>query len=123
MAEHNSLGKWGEKIAADILLREGATIRERNWRMGHLEIDIVASLGDIVIFGEVKTRADKNEDPLEAITPRKRANMAAAARVYLSNNSMFAAVRFDLFAIRGTPGDYEAEHIPDAFRPAIKTYR
>ena len=40
MAHHNELGRWGEDIAAAALEAEGAVIRERNWRMGRLEIDI-----------------------------------------------------------------------------------
>lgn len=123
MAQHNDLGSWGEDIAVAHLLREGATIRERNWRSGHLETDIIASKGDTFIFAEVKTRADMDEDPLEAIDSRKRAHMIRSAAAYLAATGIPAQCRFDLFAIRGTPADHTCEHIPSAFEPGIKTYR
>ena len=40
MARHNTLGKEGEEAACDFLIGRGYTIRETNWRLGHLEIDI-----------------------------------------------------------------------------------
>ena len=36
------LGQRGEDIACDYLRRIGHTILERNWRSGHLEIDIIS---------------------------------------------------------------------------------
>ena len=42
MAGHNVLGKIGEDIAADYLVKQGYHIRHRNWRKGHNELDIVA---------------------------------------------------------------------------------
>ena len=64
----------------DMLVGLGYAIVERNWRVGHLEIDIVASARPYSFFVEVKTRAaDSPEDPLDAIDRRKQAHMAAAA--------------------------------------------
>ena len=42
MARHNQLGKAGEKEAVEFLIKQGFTIRETNWRMDKLEIDIIA---------------------------------------------------------------------------------
>ena len=36
------VGKAGEDIAAGFLIKAGHTILERNWRSGHLEIDLIA---------------------------------------------------------------------------------
>jgi len=123
MAHHNELGRWGEDIAAAALEAEGAVIRERNWRMGRLEIDIVACKGADLIFAEVKARADAGEDPLEAVDERKIAHMVRAAEAYLRGCDVPFGVRFDLFAIRGTPSSHTVEHIPDAFYPPLKSYR
>ena len=68
MAKHNEIGKWGENLACDKLTSEGWAIAERNWREGHLELDIVAISADTIVFAEVKTRASMDEDPLEVIT-------------------------------------------------------
>ena len=58
MARHNDIGKWGENIACDILVGKGYAIIERNWRLNHLEIDIIASKGSRIVFAEVKTRGN-----------------------------------------------------------------
>ena len=50
MARHNDLGKWGEQLAADLLVTKGYAIAERNWRAGNMEIDIVAMKGARVVF-------------------------------------------------------------------------
>lgn len=123
MAKHNDTGKWGEDIACEALIAEGATIRERNWRMGHLEIDIVAQTDNSIVFAEVKTRSDHDDDPLEAITRAKMLAMVKAADTYLRTHELPHYPRFDVFAITGTPDDYRIEHIPDAFYPPLKTYR
>ncbi len=123
MARHNELGKWGERLAEEKLLAEGAVIRERNWRCGSLEVDLIASKDDYFIFAEVKTRRNKNEDPLDAVNDRKRTNMIRAAVTYLEMENLPVVCRFDLFAIRGTEDNYTLEHIPDAFIPKLKSYR
>lgn len=123
MAHHNDTGKWGEDIAADKLTNEGWAIAERNWRRGHLELDIVALNANTIIFAEVKTRADMDEDPLESVDRRKIANIVHAAEAYLAMHpELRQAPRFDLFAINGTPDNYRLEHLPDAFDPPLKSY-
>jgi putative endonuclease len=107
MALHNELGKWGEDLACEKLIADGCAIMERNWRMGHYELDIVAMKDDRVIFAEVKTRSDYNCDPLEAVDKKKIARIVASANTY---------------AIAGTPDCYKLEHIPDAFLAPLKTY-
>jgi len=116
-------GRWGEDIACEILVGLGYAIVERNWRVGHLEIDIVAQKGGRMVFVEVKTRAaDSMVDPLDAIDRRKQAHMAAAANAYLKGRDWPGDVQFDVFGIRGCPEEYTVEHIPDAFLPPLKSY-
>ncbi|MBD5233897.1 MAG: YraN family protein [Bacteroidales bacterium] len=122
MARHNETGKWGERIASDYLKEVGYSILHENWRMGHLEIDIVARKDDELVFAEVKTRSDRDSDPLDAIDKRKIANMVRAADAYMKHENLPFEARFDIFAISGTPDEYEFEHIPDAFYPPLKTY-
>ncbi len=122
MARHNETGKWGEDIAADYLTEQGFAIAERNWRQGRLEIDIIAMRDDTLVVAEVKTRSDRDEDPLDAVDNKKILNMVRAAAAYIKIKALPHQVRFDLFAIAGTPDDYSFEHIPDAFYPPLKTY-
>ncbi|MDE5632039.1 MAG: YraN family protein [Muribaculaceae bacterium] len=123
MAKHNEIGKWGENLACDKLTSEGWAIAERNWREGHLELDIVAISADTIVFAEVKTRASMEEAPLEVIDRRKIANMVRAANAYLAMHPELRQYpRFDLFAINGNPENYRLEHLPDAFDPPLRTY-
>ncbi len=123
MARHNELGKWGEDLACEKLVAEGCAIVERNWRMGHFEVDIVAMKGNRIIFAEVKTRANATSDPLDAIDKRKIMRMSVSADAYIRHSNCKHEPQFDVFAISGTPNEYTLEHIPDAFFPPLKTYK
>ena len=50
MAQHNELGKKGEQLAADFLLKERYTIVERNYRFEKAEVDIIAQKDDILVI-------------------------------------------------------------------------
>ena len=50
------IGGRGEDIAMQWLRERGFLIVERNWRVGHYEIDIIAQRYDTLHFIEVKTR-------------------------------------------------------------------
>lgn len=78
----------------------------------------------MLAFAEVKTLNDDTCDPLDAVTPGKKARMVAAANAWLQNKDVPYDVQFDLFAINGAPdiGVIKFEYIPDAFYPPLKTY-
>ncbi len=122
MARHNDLGKWGENIACEKLLSEGYYILERNWRLHHYEVDIIAQKDNHIIFIEVKTRSDANINPLEAIDNRKIRHLVTSANAYMKHAKCFFEYRFDVIGISGTPDNFSIEHIPDAFYPPLKTY-
>lgn len=123
MAEHNSLGKWGEQVVVDHLVAQGYAIVERNWRMNHLEIDVIASRGDEVAFVEVKTRRDDSIDPLTAITPSKIRHMVVAANTYLRYTRLPLRPRFDVAAVTGDCHSHSLRYIENAFLPPLRTYR
>ncbi len=123
MAYHNQLGKWGERIALEHLVREGYAICDVNCRLGHYEIDIVATKGNRLIFVEVKTRSDDFIDPLDSIDRRKINRMVAAANAYVRHYDLPHEVQFDIITIVGVPNDYKLEHIPDAFIAPLRSYR
>ncbi len=118
----SELGKWGEKVACDLLVSKGYAILLTNWRMFHYEIDIIAMTDRYIVFVEVKTRSDDNEDPVMAVDRRKRQHMVASADVFLRHNDFPHEYRFDIVAITGTPQNYTVEHIPDAFFPTLKRH-
>ena len=59
MAQHNELGRLGEQQACRYLAEKGYSLLARNWRLGHLEIDIIADYFGEVVFVEVKTRSSE----------------------------------------------------------------
>ena len=122
MAEHNRLGTWGEQVACDVLVAAGYAIMERNWRMGHYEIDIIAGKGRRIVFVEVKTRADAYVDPLTAIDLKKQRRMGRAADVYMRHYEIPLEAQFDIILIVGDENNYTVEHIADAFLPPMKSY-
>ena len=50
-----SLGNLGEDLVVKYLISKNYKIIARNYRFGHLEIDIITSLGKEFVFFEVKT--------------------------------------------------------------------
>lgn len=123
MAQHNSLGRWGENVAAEYLTVRGYAIVRRNWRMGHLEIDIIATRGARIIFVEVKTRSTGDYDPVEAVDMRKRNRMIASADAYIRMYDIPYEVQYDIVTVIGDPGNHTVEHIPDAFLPGVRARR
>lgn len=120
MAHHNALGEAGEKAAAEFLEREGYCIRHRNWRKGHLELDIVASKGNELVVVEVKTRATTAHAlPREAVTPQKIKRTVVATDTYLKMFQIDLPVRFDIISVVGNEGHFEIEHIQEAFYPPM----
>ncbi len=55
MAEHNEIGKIGEKLAISFLVKLGFSVISKNFRTKHGEIDIVAKKDNIFHFVEVKS--------------------------------------------------------------------
>ena len=121
MALHNTTGAWGEELACEKLITLGYAICERNKRIGHYELDIVAMKDNRIVFVEVKTRTNPNSDPLEAIDSKKIARMTRAANAYVIAYDIPHEVQFDIIAINGTPDNYTLEHIPDAFTAPLTT--
>lgn len=123
MAKHNDLGKWGEDEAAKFLEKKGYVVFERDWRIGHCDLDIVAMTEDSMhlVFVEVKTRRTNDmEEPVQAVDIRKQKNLASAADKYVKSHSFTQEIRFDIISIVGCPtGEIHIEHIEDAFNPML----
>ena len=127
MAKSNTIGKDGEQAACEYLIGKGYTIRETNWRLGHLEIDIVAHepQANLLHIVEVKTRSSLSEhyDPMEAINRKKKNNLVNAANGYIQYYQLPMYVQFDVMILVGPSPDYEILFIPDAFQPSLRTIR
>lgn len=123
MAEHNIFGKKGEEAATYILLQKGYLIRDRNWRCGKNEIDIVAEKGERIIFVEVKTRNQEIEDISQVITKQKINHLINAGNAYVNFFKIAKEMQFDVILLVGNDeADFSIEHIEDAFAAPLKTY-
>lgn len=123
MAEHNSIGAWGEDAVCSKLVCDGYAIVERNWRMDHLELDIIAEKDGWIAFVEVKTRRYEGADLKQIMTPTKISRIVRAANGFLSSRRIMLTPRFDVAFVFGTPSDYRIDYMEDAFVPKLRTYR
>lgn len=116
MAERNDTGKEGEAIARKYLVGHGYTVLQSNWHWHHYELDIIAEKEGELIIVEVKTRSDDFlVAPEEAIDRGKIRRIVAAADAYVRLYNISAPVRFDVMFLIGMKGNYQIEHIEDAF--------
>ena len=121
MAKHNELGITGEDIAVNYLISKGYRILERNWRSGHKELDIVASIGTELVVVEVKSRRNTLfKDPFEAVDYAKMRRMVMAAHAYVLRYGINKEVRFDIIEVVSTANGFTLNHIADAFVPPVE---
>lgn len=120
MAEHNELGKAGENAAVVYLENNGYLIRHRNWRKGHLELDIVAVKDNELIVVEVKTRSNTQfAQPEDAVDLPKIKRTVRAADTYIKLFQLDIPVRFDIITVVGNKEKLKIEHIKEAFYPPL----
>ena len=120
MAQHNEFGQISEDRAAAYLMARGYTIRDRNWRVGHKEIDIIAQKDGVIVFIEVKARkSDRYGDAIEAVNDQKIRKLVTAAHAYVRYHRIDLPTRFDIISITGEPGRQTVEHIEEAFYPPL----
>jgi putative endonuclease len=112
-------GLEGEERAIEYLRASGWRILEHRFRMGRLEIDLVARKGQLVAFFEVKTRWGRRYGtPLQAVTWSKRREIVRVASAWVDRHGTpDDAYRFDVIGVTLSPrGRCRLEHVEDAFR-------
>jgi putative endonuclease len=77
-----AIGRFGESAAVAALTREGYMVVARGWRCSSGEIDLIATLGDQVVFVEVRTR--RGVWAAESVDLRKRRKLTELAQLYLA---------------------------------------
>ena len=116
MADHNELGKKGEQIAIDFLVKKKYKILEKNYRDLKLEVDIIAQKENILVAVEVKTRTtDFFGNPQEFVDPKKIKRLLSAIDNYVIEKELDVDVRFDIIAIIHYKQQTKIEHLKDAF--------
>ncbi len=118
MTPQKEIGKKGEDLAAIYLKGLGYSIKARNWRCGHKELDIVALDGNELVIVEVKARtSDQYEHPSEAVTNQKIRHIVNAAEAYIQLHDIDLDTRFDVITVIFYGEEYELEHFKEAFFP------
>lgn len=116
MAEHNELGKKGEKLAVEYLQKKGYKILETNWFYDKAEVDIIAEKNGFLAVIEVKTRSSLEFGlPQEFVKPKKIQLLVKAINHYVEQKNLDLDVRFDIIAIHQEKGICNINHISDAF--------
>lgn len=111
------LGHAGENAAAALLRSLGYAIVGAGFLARRGELDLVCRRGNELIVVEVKTRSsDAFGTPLEAVGPRKRRALMAAAAEYRALAEWRGPIRFAVVAltVRGD-GTFDAELVDDLF--------
>ena len=111
------LGKTGEDLACEEVVRRGYAVLARRYRRRGGEIDIIARDGHTVVFIEVKTRSGADYGAGgEAVGGLKRRRMAAVALDFLARHRMTEApCRFDVVAIDVSGATAKIELFQNAF--------
>lgn len=118
MADHNELGNKGENLAIALLRKKGYTILAENWRFYKYELDIVARIGETMVFVEVKTRStDAFGNPEKSVTRQKQKHTIEAASAYLEKYEIELEARFDIISIVAFSNKTQIDHMEDAFFP------
>ena len=116
MADHNELGKKGEQLAIDFLIKNEYKILEKNYRYLKAEVDIIAQKGATLVAVEVKTRSSNYfEEPQDAVKDKKIKLLVSAIDYYVVQRDLDLEVRFDIIAIILQNNKTKIEHIEDAF--------
>jgi putative endonuclease len=117
------LGTGAERAAADYLVARGYSVLAVNQRVGRGELDIIARRGPILVFAEVKARRSSVcGAPEDAVTPRKRRQVARLAELWLAARPRLLAgvqeIRFDVLAVDFTSTPAQIRHLRAAFDAA-----
>ncbi|MFM7020840.1 MAG: YraN family protein [Aquirufa sp.] len=116
MAKHLRLGRRAENLATDYLRQNGYFIRERNYRAGIAEVDLIVQKSQTLCFVEVKAKKSGGfGPPEERINAGKIRRYHQAATNYQEDEAWFGEIRFDTISITFFPQAVQIEHFEDAF--------
>lgn len=117
MNSRGELGRRGETAALEYLRGFGMEPVARNWRSGHLEVDLIMEDAVSIRIVEVKTlRCGDGFDPSENVTADKRRKLIRAARAFYAEHPTRKEIKFDVVTVV-TDGEVvvSVTYLPDAF--------
>lgn len=109
------IGEKAERLVVSYLLNNGYEVLAKNYRFRHCEIDLIARKEESLIFIEVKTCNNSNQEFLSGkIGRKKQEKLIVCAKLFFAKNfeklSKIKNVRFDVIFVdlkRGEINHYE----------------
>lgn len=116
----NKLGKNGELIAKEFLLKKNLKFIQSNFKFYRAEIDLIFEdiKNKIIIFVEVKTRRNETYGkPEESINLFKQKQIRKAVNGFIMLNGSYGKhdLRIDTVSVLIKEGKCEINHIENAF--------
>ena len=116
----HEFGRAAERLAVVYLQQQAYRIIAVNQRVGRGEIDIIARRAGVLAFVEVKARRTRScGSPEDAVTPRKRRQIARLAALWLGSHPRsltgVSDVRFDIIAVDALARPPRIRHLRAAF--------
>ena len=107
----DSLGGRGEDFAIAYLRQQKMRILDRNVKVPHGEIDVLAQDGDELVFVEVRTRSSEElQTPEGSVREKKQRDMIrAACYIMRANRIRTLKPRIDVIALVWAPGAEKPE--------------
>ncbi|MCD4706057.1 YraN family protein [bacterium] len=99
--ERKNLGNYGERTALNFLKKKGYEILEKNYRVGHKEIDLIVQKSKTTVFVEIKTRSNSSfQKAIDALSSKQIKTLKRAIMAYSCLNKInLNLTRMDLVAI------------------------
>ncbi len=111
-------GRNAEELAREFLESRGLSLREKNWRCGHREIDLILEGRDRIHIVEVRSLTLPSlQEPEETITHKKIRNIISATSAYIARYKIVKEVQFDIVAVKFGGKAVDIEYYPNAFSP------
>lgn len=118
--DKKKFGTRGEALAKQYMVNRGYVVLEENWRIQHLELDLIVADDNHIVFIEVKTRTAGSFETVEdMISKKKQRYLIIAANAYIEKNEITKEARFDVILLTFENQKYQVEHIIDAFYPEV----
>jgi putative endonuclease len=114
------LGRHGEALAAEHYERLGGAVLARNHRTRWGELDLVVTVGDVLVFCEVKTARVGARAPWESLHDAKRSQVRRMAAAWLNDTPgrrYYDELRFDAVGVLLDEHDrlVRLDHVEGAF--------
>lgn len=95
----NNKGLAAEQLAETYLLKQGLSLKEKNYHCRYGEIDLIMQSDDTLVFVEVRLRKNKLfGSAIDSITAQKQQKLLRTAQHFLQQHGE-QACRFDVIAL------------------------